>query len=36
MSKLLKEGGLAGHMSHLYEDPYLDLQSDQRRAHKGV
>ena len=23
MSKLLKEGGLAGHMSHLYEDPYL-------------
>ena len=23
MSKLLNEGGLAGHMSHLYEDPYL-------------
>ena len=23
MSKLFNEGGLAGHMSHLYEDPYL-------------
>jgi len=27
MSKLLKEGGLAGHMSHLYEDPYLTFQN---------
>ena len=26
MSKLLKEGGLAGHMSHLYEDPYLTFK----------